>query len=140
MTRWYYAGVGSALAIFSAFAIAIASWLESPETNNTPLVFEPQYLELAEDAIMPGSERDFDATLRNKSKQSVWVEQLRFSCPCASGEIAGGANYPFCLTPLGTAIVKISVTSKDGETGRIELDFSAVGRVGHRALWLRPRK
>jgi hypothetical protein len=110
---------------------------DSAAVAEAPLAFDPSFYAASEPWILPGCSRNVSATLRNLSAADVQVDELRFSCPCATGAIDGANTFPIRIPARGAVPVSITITSTRGESGPVELRFGVIGRSGDRRVQAR---
>ena len=86
---------------------------------------------LADQWILPGESQSFTVQLRNLSRNAARVDELRFSCQCATATLAGKSQLPIQLGAGEAIPVQVTVMSGSGDRGRTELTYGAVAQVGH---------
>lgn len=127
----YWKGVLVGVAICAVCFFLLKSILgQTP----TALVFEPSLIAASEQWILPDATREFTVRLKNLASERARIDDLRFSCPCARGTLAGVDRFPVWI-PAGDSVpVVIAVSSLKGERGPLELRFGVVGQIGEKSV------
>jgi hypothetical protein len=129
----YWRGVALGLLVVVAAIATLWIWPRLHGRGLSPaetaLVIDPPFVDLTNSWILPGASREFKVALRNRSGQAVWIDELRFTCPCASGALLDGARLPVKLAARTSTPIRIQVKSEKGESGPVKLQY---GVVGHR--------
>lgn len=129
----YRAGMMLGIAVITLSTCGIAWWNRSAllsETSANALAFDPPFVMAGSPWILPGESRQFEVMLHNRSRKDVWVDELRFSCPCASGTVARSRQLPIKVRRGRAVPVNVAVKSEKGESGELELRFGVIGRAG----------
>ncbi|MFO1041886.1 MAG: hypothetical protein U0941_08885 [Planctomycetaceae bacterium] len=106
----------------------------SREESTHALTFDPPFLSGEQAWILPGDSQEFTVTLKNTESNEVWIDDLRFSCSCASGSINGKRQFPVRIPARDSVPVKVDITSRKGERGPLEVRFGVVGRIGNQRV------
>ena len=135
MRASYWSGVAAGVLIFvAASAVWWSGRIVSREGSSPALVFDPPFVGASQPWILPGASREFSVRLRNLAPHEARIEELRFSCPCASGTIAGVNRRPMRIPARDDVPVMVTVTSRKGENGPVELRFGVVGHIGEQPV------
>ncbi len=129
-TRYWNGVAGGALIFLAVSAVWWNAWSASSEGSSPALVFDPPFVGGAQRWILPGASQEFAILLRNSASNEVRIEELRFSCPCASGTIAGKNQLPVRIHARHAVPVKVTVAARKGERGPLEIQFGVVGKIG----------
>ena len=132
MARRYGMGVALGLAVCGGLATGAKQWLTAAASLPAAeaLVFDPPLVSRLQPWILPGASYEFTVQLRQQGTAPARIDELRFSCPCATGRLGENLPLPITLAPGEALPVHVTVTSQRGERGRVELRYGVIGEVG----------
>ena len=111
-----------------AVGVRYVTPLRAPD-EHTGLLFEPQLADLTDRRIFPDRPQEFEVVLQNVSGEEAWFDELKFSCPCATGSLSDSRRLPFRLAAGGRAPVRVKIQAMTGEVGTVSLRTTAFGRI-----------
>ena len=128
----YWKGVAIGLVLCLGAGFALHRWLNAgpmvpPEEA---LVFDPPLVSRLQPWIGPGQTQAFTVQLHNRGGEAAVIEELRFSCPCATGRLDESGRFPVRIEAGDSLPVHVTVTSQRGERGRVDIRYGVIGRVG----------